>query len=122
MAIALSTLWILFIWSIIAVELVMLNSSVWSVIGLVAASLLILLNGYFVYYYNKNKKKIMDLQRQYIDTLKPDKPLRFCPSDDELMKRHIEQKSLTIEENNAEQNGFVEEENTQEENEELENF
>lgn len=51
-------------------------------------ALLVLFHGYFVLYFLKNKTKIENLQNDYIKTLKPDKPLRFCPSDSELMKEY----------------------------------
>ena len=115
-------LWFVVGWSIIAVEMVMLNNVVWSLVGGVSALLLILLNGYFIYCYNKNKLKIKDLKNQYIETLKPDKPLRFCPSDEELVKMHNSKEHTEIQSNTTAEKTTIVEENTQEEEIELENL
>jgi len=89
-------LWILFAWHFIALEVINLDSTVWVITGTINMIALIFFHAYFIYMYTKNKKKVMDLKEQYIETLKPDKPLRFCPSDDELMKRHLEQINAKI--------------------------
>ena len=115
-------LWVIFSWSILAVEVVMLNNIIWMIIGGFSALLLILLNGYFIYYYNKNKLKIKDLQAQYIETLKPDKPLRFCPSDEELVKMHQSNQKQVVQEQITQEETAVVGETTQEEEIELENL
>lgn len=84
------SLWIIMCWSFIAVEVLVLNPEVWLTFGIISASALVLLHGYFFFFYLKNKKKVEALKEEYITTLKPDKPLRFCPSDDELIKKHNE--------------------------------
>lgn len=77
--------WAMLAWSIVAIELIHLDSTLWVGVGVASGLLLILLHGGFIYVYSKSKKKILGLQEQYIETLKPDAPLRFCPSDEELV-------------------------------------
>ena len=89
----LSALWLVFAWHIVAIELVHLNYVLWLTIGCIVAVMIVAFHVYFLWYYFKNKGKIARLQQEYIETLKPDKPLRFCPTDEELMKAHLHQLS-----------------------------
>ena len=43
---------------------------------------------YFFVDYNMNKMSVKKLQDEYIDGLTPKVPLRFCASDDELLKTY----------------------------------
>lgn len=45
---------------------------------------------YFFVDYNMNKMSVKKLQDEYIDGLTPKVPLRFCASDDELLKTYDE--------------------------------
>lgn len=45
---------------------------------------------YFFVDYNVNKMSVKKLQDEYIDGLTPKVPLRFCASDDELLKTYDE--------------------------------
>lgn len=45
---------------------------------------------YFFVDYNTNKNTVKKLQDEYIDGLTPKVPLRFCASDDELLKTYDE--------------------------------
>lgn len=87
--------WVMIAWCIVAMEIIQLSSTPWVVTGIVAGGFLILLHGGFIYAYNKAKKQVESLQEQYIDTLKPSAPLRFCPSDDELVMAVKSQETVT---------------------------
>ena len=85
-----TALWIIFILHIIAIEVIHLEETTWVITGAIVAGCLVGFHVYFIYVYLKNLRRVKDLQEQYIETLKPVKPLRFCPSDDELVGRHYE--------------------------------
>lgn len=59
-----------------------------------SGSLILLVGVYFYYFYLyfKNKKKVELLKQEYLDSLKPTKPLLFCPTDEELVKRATEKR------------------------------
>ena len=47
--------------------------------------------------YKEEQERIEKMKRDYLDSLKPDKPLRFCPSDEELLRRFkFDEKNKTI--------------------------
>lgn len=89
--------WVVLAWSVVAMEIIRLSSTPWVVTGIVAGGFLILLHGCFFCVYHKAKKKVAGLQEQYIDTLKPDAPLRFCPSDEELIMAYESQEAEVME-------------------------
>ena len=86
----------------------------------VVCGLLIIFHVYFIYSLLKNKAKVDVLKEQYIDTLKPDKPLRFCPSDDELMKKHQEQLTSNLSEKQPDEEKLIPLDEHSNDNEELE--
>lgn len=86
-----SLLWISFIFHIVLLEIIGLIIDKLLVTGVITIVLLIFIYAYFIYYYFKNKPRIKKLKEQYLDSLKPDKPLRFCPTDDELLRKYKEQ-------------------------------
>lgn len=45
---------------------------------------------FFYIRYEKNKDKVAKFQQDYLDGLKPSAPLRFAPSDEELLKTYKE--------------------------------
>lgn len=111
-------IWLIFVISILMLELLMMDSEVWTILCIVSAVGLVAYYGWFVYHCLKNKNKVELLQQQYIETLKPDKPLRFCPTDDELMVKHFENKEKS---NLDKQGDFVKHQNnTNEDSEEME--
>lgn len=84
-------LWASLIFHLVGLEIIGFMVEPMIVTGLITIVLLVIVYAYFIYFYVKNKKKINDLKRQYLESLKPDKPLRFCPSDEELLKRYKDQ-------------------------------
>lgn len=91
MLIASCLLWTAFIFHVLALEVFGLLVDTLLVSGIITIVLLVLNYSFFVYYYFKNKTKINNLKKQYLDSLKPDKPLRFCPTDEELLRKYQEQ-------------------------------
>ncbi len=59
---------------------------------------------YFLYLYFHNKKKVLALKQEYLNTLKPKFPLRFCPSDTELLKAYDNAVAKSHEKNKVQQN------------------
>ena len=55
---------------------------------------------YFVWEYVRNKKEIIKIRQEYLDSFKPEKPLRYCPSDEELLDKYkkgiIKDKDLEV--------------------------
>lgn len=84
------TLWALIILHIVIIELLKIDLTIFNITAFLVLGCLMTVHIWFLYVYLKNHKKVQELQDQYVETLKPDKPLRFCPTDDELMKRHFE--------------------------------
>lgn len=84
-------LWTLLIVHLIIFEILRIDSIVFVITGCVVLLGIVLRNGLFLYGYFKSHKKVLELQDEYIETLKPEKPLRFCPSDEELIRLHFEQ-------------------------------
>ena len=87
-------LWASLIFHIIGLEVVGLMVEPLIVTGVITMVLLVIVYAYFIYFYVKNKKKINDLKKQYLESLKPDKPLRFCPTDEELLQKYKSQEKL----------------------------
>lgn len=85
-----AVLWCLVIFHIFAYEVWSLNSILLTITGICSLVAVVILHVWFLVVYFKNHKKVLSLQDQYIETLKPEKPLRFCPTDEELMKKHME--------------------------------
>ena len=106
-------LWISLIFHIIALEIVGLTIDSLIVTSIITIALLVLIYSYFTYYYLSNKGKINRLKEQYLDSLKPKKPLRFCPTDDELLARYEKSKTYKLQQK-------IEVQATEEENEEIE--
>ena len=56
--------------------------------------------GYLIYNYYANRNKIKADRQKYLNSLKPKTPLRYCPSDDELLNKYkagvIKDKDLEI--------------------------
>lgn len=54
----------------------------------------------FVYDYYKGKKDILKIRKEYLECFKPEKPLRYCPSDKELLDSYkkgvIKDKDLEV--------------------------
>ena len=87
--------WLLLIVSLFMLEFLFPGQEVFVIITIVFLVFVGVFNSWFIYTCLKSKKKIEELQQQYVDTLKPDSPLRFCPSDNELMENHLLQKTNT---------------------------
>lgn len=82
-------LWTLFIVCLVMLEFVFADADLWVVLSIVSASAVLVFNAMFVFVYIKNRKKVELLQDQYIDSLKPKAPLRFCPPDEELVNDYL---------------------------------
>lgn len=80
--------WMLLISCIVAAELLLLNQSMWEIVGGVALALIVSLHLYLFYSIAKNRKRINLLKEQYINSLKPVAPIRFCPTDEELIEQY----------------------------------
>ena len=78
---------------IVAVDLLMLDTASWLVIGILGIAGVVVSQGWFLCAFIKNRKRIASLKDQYLDTLKPQAPLRFCPTDEELMDAYYLSKS-----------------------------
>ena len=83
-------LWLMLVVHIILLEFMQIEAGFFKVSAIITLVLVGLLHIWFVYTFFKNHKKVIMLQDQYVETLKPKAPLRFCPTDEELMKKHQE--------------------------------
>lgn len=83
-------LWLLLVLHLLAYEVFGFNYILFTATGILSLVATVVFHVWFMLSYFKNHKKVRDLQDQYIETLKPEKPLRFCPSDEELVKKHQE--------------------------------
>lgn len=87
---ALLLLWGLLALNIILLEVFSFAQTIFIVTGAILLGGLVVFYLYYFYCYFKKHKKVLELQDEYVETLKPDKPLRFCPTDEELMKSYYE--------------------------------
>ena len=94
--ISMVVLWFIFIFHIIGLEVLLFTINQLLLSGVLTLILLLLVHIIFITYYIKNKKKIKKLKQQYLVSLKPDKPLRFCPTDNELLKSYKEQEKRKV--------------------------
>jgi len=104
---------------VVAVEVLRLDASSWLVLGIIGLVAVVAVHLYIVYVIIKNRKRILMLQDQYVETFKPDAPLRFCPTDEQLMKAYVESRQEQTK-NQADKKEENTEEKTQSEEEELE--
>ena len=83
----------IFFWSTLTAELIILELSTVNIITMLVPlivstvgtiTMLIL----FIVSYHKSKPKVIQLKNEYLESLKPKTPLRFCASDDELLKAY----------------------------------
>lgn len=88
----LSSLWLCGALFFVLYEISNIRQAWLVVFGIVTIVLLVALHAFYFYIYFKNKNKVRELQQKYLDSLKPDKPLRFCDSDEELMKKYLAKK------------------------------
>ena len=107
--------WLMLLIGIIALEAVHLDPVVWMIVSIVSLIVVVFLHVYLLVVYVKNRKRIERLKEQYVDTMKPKQPLRFCPTDEELVKSYYESKNV-ISQSNDKQTEETEEK-TQEESE-----
>ena len=119
-AILLSLLWGLLLVDFMMLEAFDFGQTILIVMGGVLLGLIALFYLWFFVCYIRNHKNVIKLQDKYVDSLKPDKPLRFCPTDDELVAKYYE--AQTADTNSITQSDERENEdgNTNEEQEELE--
>lgn len=82
--------WVAEILTFLLMEVFEFSETIFKVLSIVFLVLIISFHIWFLVSYVKNRKKVKLLQDQYIKSLKPTSPLRFCPSDEELMKSHFE--------------------------------
>ena len=87
-----SGLTILF-WSTLLIEIALLELTNINIITMlvpliVSATGTIALLAIFIVNYRKSKPKVKRLKNEYLESLKPKQPLRFCASDDELLKAY----------------------------------
>lgn len=102
-------LWLSLILHIVLLEGLGLTQNDLMPTGIITISLLVVFYCYYFYLYFKNKRKVDKLKQEYLDSLKPTKPLLFCPTDEELEKRYYtaikepkrNEKSYTKEENES---------------------
>lgn len=109
-------LWISLILHIFFLEIIGFRMEDMMVTGIITISLLVMFYIYYFYLYFKNKQKVAKLKQEYLDSLKPTKPLLFCPTDEELEKKYYganltkqkKQKALTkVEEENTDDEELV---------------
>lgn len=81
---------IVLLFSITIIELTDLKLSDIYPVNLLAGVINVFSIVYFFVDYNMNKMSVKKLQDEYIDGLTPKVPLRFCASDDELLKTYDE--------------------------------
>lgn len=82
--------------SLLAIEVLHLEPVVWIILGSAFLFLIITFHIYLLVSFVKNRKRIAILKEQYINSLKPAEPLRFCPSDEELVKMHQEARPVAV--------------------------
>lgn len=80
-------------WGSLLVEMFILELSDISVLTMLAPIILsavitVTFLTLFIANYYKNRKSVEKLKDEYLEGLKPKNPLRFCPSDDELLKMY----------------------------------
>ena len=80
-------------WGSLLIELIVLELSNLSITAMLAPIILsavitITFLTLFIMNYYKNRKSVEKLKDEYLEGLKPKNPLRFCPSDDELLKMY----------------------------------
>ncbi len=83
----------LFFWSTLIIELVLLELTsinitlmiVPLIVSTIGTMVMIVI---FVIDYKKSKPHVQSLKKEYLESLKPKQPLRFCASDDELLKAY----------------------------------
>ena len=91
--------WTLLLACLVAVEVLLLDATSWLLVGIIATVMVIGFHIYFAVLFIRNRKRILALEKQYIESLKPKEPLRFCPTDDELMQSYMDSKSTQTKEN-----------------------
>lgn len=82
--------------SLFAIEVLHLDPVVWFVLGAIFLCLIIVSHICLLTAFIKNRKRIAILKDQYIESIKPAQPLRFCPSDEELVKAHQEVRIVKV--------------------------
>ena len=85
----------IFFWSTLVIELILLeflqSIPILVIIATVISSLgTIVLLFVFIRSYFKARGRVQKLKDEYLESLKPKHPLRFCASDEELMKAYKE--------------------------------
>ena len=84
---------IVFFWLTLIIEFIVLELTNISIMTLLIP-ILISLSGVttllilFISNYYKSKQSVANLKQEYLESLKPKTPLRFCASDDELLKAY----------------------------------
>ena len=87
-------MWLALILSLTAVEILHLDSLVWVVLWISSLLMVACLHVFLLIVFIKNKSRIAQLKDRYIESIKPAQPLRFCPSDEDLVKTHYSQKTI----------------------------
>ena len=84
---------IVFFWLTLIIEFIVLELTNISIMTLLIP-ILISLSGVttllilFISNYYKSKQSVANLKQEYLESLRPKTPLRFCASDDELLKAY----------------------------------
>lgn len=80
--------WLSLLIEIILLELTSINSTALIVLIIISTAGTITALSLFIVKYYRSKNSVAKLKEEYLESLKPQKPLRFCASDDELMKAY----------------------------------
>lgn len=71
-------------------EVLLLTEPAVMYFGIVAVAFVLGVHIYLFCVLSSNRKRIELLKQQYIDSIKPVAPLRFCPTDEDLVKKYTE--------------------------------
>ena len=71
-------------------EVLLLTEPAVMYFGIVAVAFVLGVHIYLFSALSSNRKRIELLKQQYIDSIKPVAPIRFCPTDEDLVKKYME--------------------------------